>query len=158
MKNNSRLYNLLAAGSLTVLLLLTFVLFQNNRFGGEADAATTTSTETTVLPVVSSAPLVDTSVDTSVNSSAVVTDTQANTDQTLNTLQAQNKKLLQAVQIMQAREEQYQTQLNNASQALEKLQTQNSLQGYEAGTQTEKPEAAYEVEEHEEAGEDDHDG
>lgn len=120
MKNNSRLYNLLAAGSLTVLLLLTFLLFQNNRFGGVADAATSIVTETMVLPVPSQETIVDANAGT-----------PTSTDQTLQTLQAQNQKLRQAVQVMQQREQQYQTQLNNASQALQTLQTQSAAPGGE---------------------------
>ncbi len=118
MKNNSRLYNLLAAGSLTLLLGLTFLLFQNNRFGGVADAATTTVPETIVLPVPSPATVVDANAGI-----------QTTNEQTLQTLQAQNQKLMQAVQVMQQREQQYQTQLNNASQALQTLQTQSAAPG-----------------------------
>lgn len=128
MKNNNRLYNLLAAGSLTVLLLLTFLLFQSNRFGGVADAATTAVNATIALPAPSQATVVDANT-----RSNVTTSTQTSNDQTLQTLQAQNQKLLQAVQVLQQREQQYQTQLNNASQALQTLQTQSAAPGAARG-------------------------
>jgi len=133
MKNHSRLYNLLAAGSLTVLLLLTFLLFQNNRFGGVADAATTPVTETMALPA-----------SRAVDNGAATNATQTDASQTIEVLQAQNQQLMQAVQVLQEREQQYQTQLNNASQALQTLQAQNSTALF-----SRRGHAAHEAGEHE---------
>lgn len=109
MKNHSRLYNLLAAGSLTLLLLITFLLFRNNHLGGVADAATATVIDMGTL-----------------SASTVSTDTQGAVDPTVAALQGQNQKLMEAVQLLQARESQYQAQLNNANQALQSVQSQSS--------------------------------
>jgi uncharacterized protein YceH (UPF0502 family) len=108
MKNHSRLYNLLAAGSLTVLLLITFLLFRNNHFGGVADAATTAVIDTGTL-----------------SAGTVSTATQSTVDPAVAALEAQNQKLMEAVQVLQAREGQYQTQLDNATQALQRMQGQS---------------------------------
>lgn len=138
MKNHNRLYHLLAAGSLTVLLLLTFLLFQNNRFWGVADAATTTVTETLALPASGA-----------VVNGAVTSAAQTDATQTLEALQAQNQQLLQAVQVMQEREQQYQTQLNNASQALQTIQEQNSTSLFSRRGHEEHESGEHELGEHE---------
>ena len=118
MKNNNRLYNLLAAGSLTILLALTFFLFRGNGFGTAVGAANTWTGTT---------PAVVTSAQTDNATQANVTQ-----DPALNTLQAQNAKLTQMLQVMQEREKQYQTQLNTATQALQANQAQ-SAPSYEGG-------------------------
>lgn len=120
MKNNNRLYNLLAAGTVTLLFALTFMLFRGNGFGTAVGA---TSSWTGITPaVVTSGSTVD---------SAITTDQAANTtaaaparDMAVTTLQEQNAKLTQMLQVMQEREKQYQSQLEVANQALQTNQAQ----------------------------------
>lgn len=135
MKNNNRLYNLLAAGSITLLLALTFFLFRGDGFGTAFGAAHSWIGTTPV--VLTSSSVVD---------SAVTSDQAANStqmapaqDAAVTTLQAQNAKLTQMLQVMQAREKQYQTQLDAANQALQTNQAQVA--------------PAYEGDEHHEWGE-----
>lgn len=120
MKNNNRLYNLLAAGTLTLLLALTFFLFRGNGFG--TAVGSTNSWTGTTPAVVTSRSAVD---------SAITTDQAANTTEAapaqgmaVTTLQEQNAKLTQMLQVMQEREKQYQSQLAVANQALQTNQAQ----------------------------------
>lgn len=128
MKNNNRLYNLLAAGSVTILLALIFFLFRGNGFGTAVGAANTW-TGTTPAVVTSGS-----TVDQALSSDQTANSAQAAPaqDAALTTLQAQNAKLTQMLQVMQAREKQYQTQLETANQALQANQGQ-AARGYEQG-------------------------
>ena len=136
MKNNNRLYNLLAAGSVTILLALTFLLFRGNGFDTAVGAANTWTGTTPAVVTSGSA------VEQAPSSDQVANSTQAAPaqDVALTTLQAQNAKLTQMLQVMQAREKQYQTQLERANQALQANQAQ-AARGYEQGE--------HEAEEHE---------
>ena len=124
MKNNNRLYNLLAAGSLTVLLALTFFLFRGNGFGTAVGAADTWSGTTPA--VVTS----DQVAEPSLTTGQAATQADAAQAPALTTLQAQNAKLTQMLQVMQEREKQYQTQLETANQALQ-AQAAPLHEGYE---------------------------
>lgn len=115
MKNNNRLYNLLAAGSITLLLALTFFLFRGDGFGTAFGAAN--SWTGTTPAVVTSSRAVDAVVTS--NQAANSTQTALAQDTAMTTLQAQNAKLTQMLQVMQEREKQYQTQLDAANQALQ---------------------------------------
>lgn len=127
MKNHNRLYNLLAAGSLTALLLLTFLLFRGNGFDTAVSAAANQLTGTTA-----SVANTERALDLALNSEQEISATQANTasSSALPTLQAQNTKLIQMLQVMQERERQYQSQLNAASQALQATQAQPSAEQF----------------------------
>lgn len=135
MKNNNRLYNLLAAGSLTILLALTFFLFRGNGFG-TAIGATNTWTGTT--------PAVITSAQT-----GNATPADSTQDPALTTLQAQNAKLTQRLQVMQEREKQYQSQLETANQALQANQAQ-AAPLYEGYARHGHEDGEHEYSEHEE--------
>ena len=151
MKNHNRLYYLLAAGSLTALLCLTFLLFRGNQFGVVANAASNPLTAT------SPAPLATVAAAKPVPTSAQVVDTQTTAAQAeaLTDLQTQNAKLVQMIQVMQARERQYQSQLDAANQALQTLQAQAAAQPVQQFTQDDKAHEAHER--HEGFGELDHD-
>lgn len=152
MKNNNRLYNLLAAGSLTILLALIFLLFRGNGFSAAAGAANVWTGTTPAVVTSGSA------VDPALANEAVETVTQADPAQNvaLTTLQAQNAKLTQMLQVMQEREKQYQSQLNAASQAMQATQAQPA-QRYEGYEHREHESDEHESDEHEfgehEAGE-----
>lgn len=115
MKNNNRLYNLLAAGSITLLLALTFFLFRGDGFGTAFGAAS--SWNGTTPAVVTSNGAGDAAVTT--EQAANPLQAASAQDPALTTLQAQNAKLTQMLQMMQEREKQYQTQLDAANQALQ---------------------------------------
>lgn len=144
MKNNNRLYNLLAAGSLTILLALIFLLFRGNGFSTAVGAANVWTGTTPAIATSGSA------VEPALASAAVDTATQADPAQnaTLTTLQAQNAKLTQMLQVMQEREKQYQSQLNAASQALQATQAQPA-QRYEGDEHGEREHSEHESGEHE---------
>lgn len=148
MKNHNRLYYLLAAGSLTALLCLTFLLFRSNQFGVVANAASNPLTATSL------APLATVAAAKPVPTSAQVVDTRTTAAQAeaLTDLQTQNAKLVQMIQVMQARERQYQSQLDAANQALQTLQDQAAAQPVQQFTQDDEAH-----ERHEGFGELDHD-
>jgi len=144
MKNHNRLYYLLAAGSLTALLCLTFLLFRGNQFGTIANAASNTLTATSLAPLATVE-----AVQPAPTSAQVVVDTQASAAQAtaLTDLQTQNAKLVQMIQVMQARERQYQSQLDAANQALQTRQAQAAAQPVEQFTQDDEAHEAHERQE-----------
>ena len=149
MKNNHRLYNLLAAGSVTILLALIFFLFRGNGFGTAVGAANTWTGTTPA--VVTSGSAVDPALASEQADTVIQADPAQNT--ALTTLQAQNAKLTQMLQVMQQREKQYQTQLNAASQALQATQAQPA-QRYEGEGHGEHEYGEHEYGEHEHGDDD----
>lgn len=147
MKNNNRLYYLLTAGTLTILLFATLLLFGSNFLGAVADAATNVEDNAALLTRAGVAGL---PTNGSIDSTQVspVTQASATPDATVTTLQAQNAKLIQMVQTMQERERQYQAQLQTANQALQASQAAPSTAHYEE----------YEHAEHERAEHGEHEG
>jgi len=139
MKNHNRLYNLLAAASLTTVLVLTFLLFSGNPFGAATSATATPLTGTT-MP---SSGNVDSANTPALAGEQLRAAAQASAAQApeLTTLRAQNTQLRQMLQVMQARELQYQSQLDAANQALQTFQAQANTQRDESYTEANEHEA-----------------
>lgn len=150
MKNNNRLYYLLTAGTLTVLLFATVSLFGGNFLGAVADAATNDGNGSTILKSASMAGLAPDNG--AIDNAPLVSVTQANptADATLTTLQAQNAKLIQMVQTMQERERQYQAQLQTATQSLKSAPAASAGQHYVEREHDEDEEAEHEQAKHDE--------
>ncbi|MCE7983238.1 MAG: hypothetical protein DYG89_18855 [Caldilinea sp. CFX5] len=147
MKNNNRLYYLLTAGTLTVLLFATYLLFGGNFLGAVADAATIGGGDAAVAGLAPGNEQIDNAQILSAPQTAPVPEAS------LTALQAQNAKLIQMVQTMQERERQYQAQLQAATQALEAPQTAPA--GHDYGESEHNEHERAEHGEHEEGGEDD---
>lgn len=153
MKNNNRLYYLLTAGTLTVLLFATVSLFGGNFLGAGADAATNDGTGATLLNHASIGGLTPGNEQTDNAQKLSVTQTSPTADTTVTTLQAQNAKLIQMVQTMQERERQYQAQLQTATQSLQSAPAAPAGQHYAEREHDEDEET-----EHEQAKHDEHEG
>ena len=113
--NKKQLSNILGAGTITGFILALMLLFNNGDVQGETavSPATTTSGITEVVPM-----------------------------ENYSQLQAQNNQLVQDLQVMQSREQQYETQITTANE----LMAQQSAAAQQTGN----------YEEHEEHEEDDH--
>ena len=106
MQNRKRLTNILVAGTLTVLVLTVFLAFR----GTNTAVADTTSVETAV---------VETTVELSDDTVALQAQVEA--------LQAQNEQLREAITTMQAREAEYQAQIEAANQTINELSQSGTL-------------------------------
>lgn len=147
MKNNNRLYYLLTAGTLTVLLFATYLLFGGNFLGAVADAATIGGGDVAVAGVAPGNGQIDNA------QSLLAPQSGPAPEESLAALQAQNAKLIQMVQIMQERERQYQAQLQAATQALAAPQAAPAGHDYAESEHNEHEGAEHG--EHEKVGEDD---
>lgn len=129
--NKQQIANLLGAGTITVLVVALLMLFNFGESDPTADAATGSDPNTAVQVV----PLDD-----------------------YNALQSENDQLQEALQTMQDRELQYQTQLDAANNALNQSASSSSYSGeYEEYEDDDHEEYEHEEHEHEHDDDDDHD-
>lgn len=114
MQNRKKVTNMLIAGTLTVLMLTVFLAFR----GAGTAVADTNAGETAV---------VTTTVEISDDSAALQAQVEA--------LQAQNVELREAVTTMQAREAEYQAQIEAANQTINELSQSGTLAFGSEGSQ-----------------------
>ena len=107
MKHSNQRKNMVIAGTLTTLVLAVVLAFGGGR-------TTTESVKANLTPV-----------EVTTTNNPVAVDAQY-----LQSLQAQNSELTNALHTMQAREQQYRTQIDLANQSIEQLQSQVTSTSY----------------------------
>ncbi|MEM7125144.1 MAG: hypothetical protein AAF702_02380 [Chloroflexota bacterium] len=118
MKSNSRLINLLAAGNILALLMVSFLAF-GGRFTPSAMAETASSAFSTSLDQVSEAVSLNEAVP---SNKAIAANDAPSFEAQLAALQGQNQELRQALRLMETREADFRQVIAEANETIQGLE------------------------------------